>query len=329
MSYEARYYQKEVANKVKCLLCPHNCLIGNHKAGICLARQNEEGVLYALTYGELTSYAVDPVEKKPLYNFYPGTKVFSIGSWGCNLKCTFCQNWQTSQQKSVTEHYEKEEIITLAKESNSIGIAYTYNEPLIGYEFVFDVCCLAHENNLKNVLVTNGFINEEPLTEILPYIDAMNIDLKAFSNEFYVKVCAGQLAPVLKTIKQAKAAGIHVELTTLIIPGLNDEKDIESIVEWVSEISVDIPLHFSRYFPQYKMSIEQTELKVLQRAYEIGKRKLKYVYMGNVPAQVGGSDTYCPKCGEKIIKRDFIDIDSSKISDGKCIYCNQKIAGCF
>src|ERR1035437_2519197 len=209
--HEAKFYKKEPVNKTRCVLCPHRCVISNHKAGICMVRTNEDGVLYAATYGELTSYAVDPVEKKPLYNFYPGTELFSIGSWGCNFRCTFCQNWQISQQKVATEHFEKEDIIRITKENNSIGIAYTYNEPLIWYEFVYDTCVIARESGLKNVIVTNGYISEEPLKELLPYVDAMNIDLKSFSEAFYREVCAGQLDPVLRSIKQAYDAGVHVE----------------------------------------------------------------------------------------------------------------------
>ena len=329
MKHEAKFYKKEPINKTRCVLCPHRCFISNHHTGLCLARQNEEGVLYAASYGELTSYAVDPVEKKPLYNFYPGTELFSIGSWGCNFKCTFCQNWQISQQKAATEHFESEDIIRITKENNSIGIAYTYNEPLIGYEFVYDTCRLARENKLKNVIVTNGYISEEPLKELLPFVDAINIDLKSFSGAFYREVCAGQLDPVLRAIKQSYDAGIHVELTTLVIPGLNDNEDINRIVDWVAALSPDIPLHFSRYFPKYKMNLEPTDLEALNAAYEIGKKKLKYVYMGNVSSELGGNDTYCPKCGKEVIKRDFLSIDASGIFDGKCKYCNQKIAGCF
>lgn len=329
MKHEAKFYKKEPINKTRCVLCPHRCLISNHHTGLCLARQNEEGVLYAASYGELTSYTVDPVEKKPLYNFYPGKELFSIGSWGCNFKCTFCQNWQISQQKVVTEHFESEDIIRITKENNSIGVAYTYNEPLIWYEFVYDTCRLARESKLKNVIVTNGYISEEPLKELLPFVDAINIDLKSFSEAFYREVCAGQLDPVLRTIKQSYDAGVHVELTTLVIPGLNDNEDINRIVDWVAALSPDIPLHFSRYFPKYKMNLEPTDLEALNAVYEIGKKKLKYVYMGNVSSELGGNDTYCPKCGKEVIKRDFLSIDASGIFDGKCKHCNQKIAGCF
>ena len=329
MRHEAKYYKKEPINKARCVLCPHRCLISNHKAGICMVRQNEDGVLYADSYAELTSYAVDPVEKKPLYNFYPGTELFSIGSWGCNFKCTFCQNWQISQQKVATEHFEPEDIIRIAKENESIGIAYTYNEPLIWYEYVYDTCVLARKSGLKNVIITNGYISEEPLKELLPFVDAMNIDLKSFSEAFYREVCAGQLDPVLRTIKQAHEAGVHVELATLVIPGLNDKEDINRIVDWVAELSPDIPLHFSRYFPQYKMNLEPTDLEVLHMAYETGRSKLKYVYLGNVSAEIGGSDTYCPKCGKEVIKRDFMSIDTSGLFDGKCKHCNTPVAGRF
>jgi pyruvate formate lyase activating enzyme len=329
MSHEAKFYKKDAVNKVRCLLCPHRCLISNHKTGICQARRNEDGVLYAETYGELTSYAMDPVEKKPLYHFLPGTELFSIGSYGCNFKCTFCQNWQISQHKVATEHFEKEDIVRITGENGASGIAYTYNEPFIWHEFVFDTAKLAREKSLKNVLVTNGYVSEEPLREILPLIDAMNIDLKSLSESFYREVCGGQLEPVLRTIKLAYEAGVHVELTTLVIPGLNDGEDIEKITDWVAGISTDIPLHFSRYFPHYKMNLAPTDLEVLHNAYETGRKKLKYVYLGNVATDQGGCDTICPGCGSAVIKRDFIAIDTSGLFDGRCKKCNARIAGVF
>jgi pyruvate formate lyase activating enzyme len=327
---EAKFYKKEAVNKVRCVLCPHRCFLPNNRTGICLARKNIDGVLYTMNYGEVTSYAMDPIEKKPLYHFYPGSEIFSIGTWGCNFKCTFCQNWTISQQKVSAEHFDKEGIVEMAKAENSIGIAYTYNEPTIWYEFVYDTAKLAKENGLKNVLVTNGFISEEPLKEILPLIDAMNIDLKAGSESFYRELCAGQLPPVMRTIKIAFEAGCHIELTTLIIPTLNDRKEeLEEIVNWVASISEDIPLHFSRYFPQYKMDLDPTPIETLLNAYEIGKKKLKNVYLGNVASEVGGANTYCPKCKKELIHREFYDIKVTGLNKNTCKYCGEKIYGQF
>jgi pyruvate formate lyase activating enzyme len=326
---EARYYKREPVMKVRCVLCPHRCLLGNHKVGICKVRYNNDGVLYTRIYGELTSYAMDPMEKKPLYHFYPGTQIFSIGTWGCNFKCTFCQNWQISQQQVATEHFETEDIIEIAFQNKSTGVAYTYNEPFIWYEFVQDTAKLVREKGMKNVLVTNGFVSEEPLKEMLPLIDAMNVDLKASNENFYREVCGGQLAPVMRTIKMAHEAGVHVELTTLVIPTLNDKDDIEQMIDWVAEVSPDIPLHFSRYFPQYKMNIEPTEIETLLRAYELAKKKLKYVYIGNVPAETGGSDTYCPACGRTVIKREWLKVDMAGMENGNCKHCGAAIYGRF
>lgn len=327
---EARFYKKEAVNKLRCLLCPHRCFLPNNRTGICMARKNINGVLYTLNYGEVTSYGLDPIEKKPLYHFYPGSKIFSIGTWGCNLKCTFCQNWTISQQKVAAEYFEKESIVELALSDDSIGIAYTYNEPIIWYEFVYDTAKLAREKGLKNVMVTNGFIAEEPLNEILPLIDAMNIDLKSGSESFYREICSGQLPPVMRTIKQVYEAGVHIELTTLIIPTLNDRmEEIQEITDWVASISDEIPLHFSRYFPQYKMDLEPTPIETLLSAYEVASKKLKYVYLGNVSSETGGANTLCPKCKKDLIIRDWYNIKITGLNNGSCKNCGEKIAGRF
>ncbi|HNZ29688.1 MAG TPA: radical SAM protein, partial [Candidatus Goldiibacteriota bacterium] len=212
----------------------------------------------------------------------------------------------------------------------SAGIAYTYNEPSIWYEFVNDTAIYAREKGLKNVLVTNGYISEEPLKELLPKIDAMNIDLKAGSEMFYREVCGGQIEPVMRSIKMAHEAGVHVELTTLVIPTLNDRDDIDQIIEWVSSVSPEIPMHFSRYYPQYKMDIDPTSIETLQEVYQKAKQKLKHVYLGNVPRDAGGSDTFCGNCGEKLIERDVADIKILKLtSEGGCAKCGTRLKGVF
>ncbi len=280
---EALYYER-LNEKVKCLLCPQNCIIGEGRAGFCKVRKNKEGKLYSLIYGQTTSVALDPVEKKPLYHFHPGEFILSLGTKGCNLACDFCQNWSISQDANcVTESITPEEVIKKAKETKSFGIAYTYNEPFIWYEFVLDTAKLAHKEGLKNCLVTNGFINKRPLEEILPFIDAMNIDLKSMDDSFYKKYCKGRVEPVLEAIKLA-AKSTHVEITNLIIPGLNDSDDnFIELVDWIVEnLGKETPLHFSRYFPCYKVNIPPTPVETLERAYKIAKPKLKYVYLGNI-----------------------------------------------
>jgi pyruvate formate lyase activating enzyme len=329
LQIEAKFYKALPLSKVRCVLCPHRCTISNGKTGICRVRVNIDGVLYSEIYGELTSYVDDPVEKKPLFHFFPGRNIFSIGTWGCNFHCNFCQNWAISQRKVETEHFEKEDIINIALGNGSVGIAYTYNEPTIWYEFVYDTSVYAHQNGLKNVLVTNGFISEEPLREILPHIDAMNIDLKASSEAFYREVCGGQLEPVLRSIKIAHEQGVHVELTTLVIPTLNDMDDIEQMTDWVASVSPEIPIHLSRYYPQYKMTIEPTEIDTLKKAYDIAKKKLKYVYLGNVPAETGGADTVCPKCGRVLIKRKNYSAVITGLDKDKCAGCGEFIKGVF
>jgi pyruvate formate lyase activating enzyme len=281
---QALFYESLSDNKVKCLLCPHNCLILPEGVGFCRVRQNQKGKLYSLIYEQITSLALDPIEKKPLYHYRSGEYILSIGTRGCNLACLFCQNWSISQDRNApTKFISSEELIKQAKRDKSFGIAYTYNEPFIWYEFVLDTAILARKAGLKNVLVTNGYINSEPLNKILPYIDALNIDLKSIENEFYQKYCQGSLGSVLETIKRA-AKTCHIELTNLIIPGLNDKQEnFVGLVDWIYEnLSAEVPLHFSRYFPCYKMDLPPTPLTTLRKAEEIARKKLKYVYLGNV-----------------------------------------------
>jgi len=280
---EALFYDKD-GTKVHCWLCPHNCAIPDGGFGICGVRQNQKGKLYSLIYGEITALALDPIEKKPLYHFFPRSHILSVGTRGCNLACSFCQNWSISKTLTApTEKVESEFLIRRAQEVDSIGIAYTYNEPSIWYEFVFETAQKAKEAGLKNVLVTNGYISKEPLEQLLPFIDAMNIDIKSIDEGFYRKVCGGSLAPVLETIKKS-CKHCHVELTNLIIPTLNDStQEFEKLVDWVYEnLGEGVPLHFSRYFPSYKLSLEPTPIATLRQAEAIAKKKLRYVYLGNV-----------------------------------------------
>ena len=281
---EALYYEKLDGRKVQCHLCPYNCVISDGGRGACGVRINRAGTLYTEVYNKTTGIALDPIEKKPLYHYHPGEEILSLGTKGCNLHCQFCQNWHISQEIGTpTQEITSEQVIEKAKSHRSFGIAYTYNEPFIWYEFVLETAKLARKNGLKNVLVTNGYVNMEPLEGILPYIDAMNVDLKSFDNDFYSKVCKGSLKPVLDVIKRSSRS-CHIELTNLIIPTLNDsEEAIRKMVDWIYEnLGADVPLHFSRYFPCYQMSLPPTPVDTLKRAERIAKAKLKYVYLGNV-----------------------------------------------
>ncbi|MDD5680390.1 MAG: AmmeMemoRadiSam system radical SAM enzyme [Candidatus Omnitrophica bacterium] len=281
---EALYY-KEESGKIRCLLCPNDCLIPGGKRGLCGVRVNKDNKLYTEIYNRVTSVALDPVEKKPLYHYHRGEYILSLGTKGCNFACPWCQNWTISQDHDTpTEEITKEKAVEKAKKLGSFGIAYTYNEPFIWFEFVLECAKFARENGLENVLVTNGYVNKAPLEEILPYIDAMNIDIKSIDETFYKKYCLGKLKPVLENTKRAAEKGVHVEITNLIIPTLNDSKEaIETFVDWIfRSLGPETPLHFSRYFPCYKMSLPPTPLSTLEMAKEIADKKLKYVYLGNV-----------------------------------------------
>ena len=315
---ECMYYEKTKDNKIKCHLCPHSCTISEGNTGICNVRKNVEGKLMSLNYGKHTSYAYDPIEKKPLYHFYPGRDILSIGSFGCNLKCDFCQNWDIAHEESLTMEIEDKDILLLGKSKDSIGIAYTYNEPTISYEYLYHMSKLAKKHGLKNVLVTNGYINEEPLKELLPYIDAMNIDLKSMRDDFYKNICKGTLEPVLNTIRLATKF-THVEITNLIVQGENSsEEEIRDLSQWIANIDKGIPLHLSKYFPSYKMKLPETSYEVLLRSKEIADEYLDYVYVGNVWGI--DNNTYCPNCHNSLIHRhnggEIIGIRGKKCS--KC-----------
>lgn len=280
--FEAMYYSKIKHNYIICKLCPHLCKIEPGGIGICRVRKNIDGRLYSLNYGRITSYAYDRIEKKPLYNFHPGSNIFSIGSYGCNLRCEFCQNWRIAHENPPTREIPDRDVIKLAKSNKSIGIAYTYNEPTIWYEYVYDLSRKAKDEGLANVWVTNGYINPKPLEEILPYIDAMNIDLKSISDEFYQDICLGSFNPVLTTIKKA-AENLHIEITCLLIDGLNTNiEKIAKLAKTIGQINKDIPLHLSRYFPAYKMDRPATKIQTIIEAVDEARKHLNYVYMGNV-----------------------------------------------
>lgn len=323
----ASYYQKTDDGRVQCLLCPHQCQIAEGKSGICSARVNRDNELISENYGKISSLGVDPIEKKPLYHFYPASRILSLGTFGCNLSCPFCQNWRISQNKPDLQEFTPEEIINVAQRRNSRGLAYTYSEPLIWYEFVYDTGKLAHENDMYNVLVTNGYINKEPLKALLPYIDAANIDLKSFNNEFYRNLCGGTLQPVLDNIEIMNEK-IHVELTTLIIPGENDSlEELKKLFSWVAELNHEIPLHISRYFPNYKFDRPAASGQKMEEIYQLAAGYLDYVYLGNMRTDEGAT-TFCPECGENLIVRSGYHTDRHMDGD-KCPVCGYQVAGVF
>ncbi|MBU2598197.1 MAG: AmmeMemoRadiSam system radical SAM enzyme [Actinobacteria bacterium] len=332
---EAMLYEKVGNKKVQCNLCAHRCKINEGKKGICLVRENRDGILYTLVYGRTISQAIDPIEKKPLFNFYPGTTAYSIATVGCNFKCQFCQNWEISQMVRdkhliMGNEASPESIVENAKRYGSKSIAYTYTEPTIFFEYAYDTAKLAHEADIKNVFVTNGYMTEEALKEINPYLDAANVDLKSFSDDFYRKLCGARLQPVLDTLKLMKKLGIWVEVTTLIIPSLNDSPDeLRKIAKFiVNELGDDTPWHISRFYPSYNLKDKPpTPIDTIHKAREIGLNEgLKYVYEGNVPDSKGES-TYCPNCKNLVIKRWGYQITKKDIKDGICQHCGFKIDG--
>ncbi len=335
---EALYYiqdYKHEKNLVQCVLCPRKCVIQDGTIGYCNVRQNVNGKLFSLVYGKAAALQVDPIEKKPLFHFLPGTKVFSLGTVGCNLRCKFCQNFHTSQTKPG-EYREIEipprEIVELAAEHGCNSIATTYNDPIIFYEYVLDIFKEARNKGIKTVMVSNGFICEEPLREIMNYMDAINVDLKGFSNKFYGSVTSAWLSPILDTLKILHNSKVWFEVTNLIIPTLNDsDEEIMKMCRWILEnIGDEHPLHFTGFHPDYQMkNLPSTSRETLLRAYKIAKDiGLKYVYVGNVMSG-NAENTYCHKCNVLLIERHGYSIEKMNIVDGKCMFCKERIHGVF
>ncbi len=323
---EARYYDQRDDTRVRCRLCPHDCLLKEGAQGICRVRQNLNGVLYTFNYGQAASYALDPTEKKPLYHYYPGSYLFSLGALGCNLECAYCQNWQIAQREAPTIDLAPADVVSLALRSRRqqpacIGIAYTYSEPSAWFEFGLDTAKLAREAGLRNVMVTNGYLNPDPLRELLGFMDAFNVDVKSMDPRFYRRICHGKLDPVLRFAEAVYAAGKHLEVTNLVVPSLNDSDDlIGRLVDWLAGVSPTIPLHFSRYFPDYKLDLPPTPLATLERVREIGLRKLHYVYLGNAWGKPW-NNTYCHTCGEPLILRNSLGARMVGVIDHHCARC--------
>ena len=316
---EALYYKHHGDDRIICELCPHMCSISLDELGKCRVRKYEEGKLITLNYGKIASYGKDPIEKKPLYHFYPGESIFSIGSFGCNFTCDFCQNYSISQEHPSVIDTPASNIADIAlNEKNNIGVAYTYNEPTIWYEFMYDIAKLVHKAGKKNVIVTNGFINPRPLDAMLPIVDAMNIDLKSMNPDFYKSYCGGRLDPVLETIQRASKK-THVELTTLLIEGLNTKVDeIEKLAQWIASIDENIPLHLSRYFPNYKRQDPATDVNLILELSTVAKKYLNHVYIGNLWEV--DRNTYCPNCNAILIDRSTL-VKKKLTEEGKCLSC--------
>jgi pyruvate formate lyase activating enzyme len=318
---EARYYEKLADNHVQCRLCPLECHIAPSKQGICAIRTNEYGTLYATEYGRTVALNIDPIEKKPLYHFKPGSAILSVGPNGCNLSCVFCQNWTISQAKAGVRYVSPVNLVRLSLANKSVGAAFTYTEPLIWYEYLLDSARLLHDSGLAAVLVSNAYINAAPARELFPFINAINFDLKSIRPEFYRTSCKGKLDDVKRTIEIALELDVHLELTNLLITGLNDsDEDIVDLISYVASLDSKIPLHFSRYFPHYKLDSPPTPEERLEFAYRAAKEKLNYVYVGNISG-IGSSDTCCLQCGNTLIKRDGYLVDIIGMEGGKCSKC--------
>lgn len=339
---EALLYEKLDEQRVRCDLCAHRCVIAAGRKGVCKVRENQDGVLYTLVYGIPLSQAVDPVEKKPLFHFYPGSTAFSIATAGCNLRCDFCQNADISQMprdqgRILGRQASPEEVVRAAERYGSRSIAYTYTEPTIFFEYSYDIARLARQVDIASVYVTNGYMTREMLELFQglsnghePWLDAANVDLKAFRDETYKRVCGARLQPVLDSLKTMVELGVWVEVTTLVVPEMNDsEGELGDIARFIAaELGVETPWHVSRFHPDYKMrDREWTPVAALHRAYELGREAgLRYVYVGNMPG-AHLEDTLCPGCGRPVIERRGFQVSQRHIREGKCAHCGTVIDG--
>jgi pyruvate formate lyase activating enzyme len=332
MLREALFWEKLEGQRGQCHLCAHECRIPVAEFGICGVRQNVRGVLYTLAYGQVVAANVDPIEKKPLYHFLPGSLSFSVATTGCNFKCGFCQNWHISQAPINGDDTPRrtlmpEQIVAAAKKNNCRSISYTYTEPTIFFEYAFDTARLAREEGLYNVFVTNGYMTRQALETIRPYLDAANVDLKSFRDSSYRTLCKARLQPVLATIAAMKELGIWLEVTTLVVPGENDsDEELGQIARFLAGVDPDIPWHISQFHPDYRFQGHQvTPLGTLKRAKELGKEAgLRYVYLGNVRE---GTDTHCPQCREVVVERGYMGLNRLPLQAGCCPACGTRIRG--
>jgi pyruvate formate lyase activating enzyme len=329
---EGLYYH--ITDKgVQCEICPHECNLSDGQYGLCHSRVNKGNVLYSEAYAQPCALHVDPVEKKPLLHFHPGCRCLSVASTGCNFSCLNCQNWDISQAKPAdieNVYLPPDKLIATCKRTHCPAIAYTYTEPITFYEYTYDCAQLAHENDIQNIIVSAGYINEEPLKRLCGVIDAANIDLKSFSDELYKKINRGRLQPVLNTLKILKDAGVWLEITNLLIPTVNDDADmIHQMCHWLVENGFEnTPLHFSRFFPMYKMSnVPVTPLDTLLEAHDIAEQEgIRFIYTGNV-SEIEGENTFCPSCHKLLVRRDGYRVLENHIKNGRCCYCKTTISG--
>lgn len=329
----ANYQQQLPENVVLCGLCPHNCILHEGKHGICRTRVNSHGVLYTIAYGNPCSINIDPIEKKPLFHFFPGSEIYSLATAGCNFRCLNCQNYQISQSSpSVIREFNLSpvDVVKQTLAHNVKFIAFTYTEPTVFYEYVYDTARFAHENGLGTVMISNGYINPKPLLDLCPHIDAFNIDLKCFDEQSHQKLTGGKLAPVLETLKTIKKNGIWLEITNLLIPGFSDDEGmIEKMCNWLVDNGFeDTPLHFSRFFPTYKLpQLSPTSENSMIKAKEIAERMgLRYVYIGN-DSLLNAENTYCPHCKKMLIERKGFVVVRNLVRNGCCPSCGERIAG--
>jgi len=330
---EARYYTKLDGNRVQCQLCFRRCTITEGQRGECGVRENQEGTLYSLVYGQPCGIQIDPVEKEPLFHVLPGTRTLCLGTAGCNFKCIFCHNWHMSvmtPEETDNTPLSPEEAVNKAIELGCSSMSFTYNEPTVFYEYMYDVAKLAQERGLLTYFHTNGALNSEPLRELLKHMDAVCVDLKGFTDEFYKETSNSELEPVLCTLRTIKEEGVHLEIVNLVIPTLNDNpEDIERMCHWIRDnLGQDVPLHFSRFFPTYKLlRLPPTPIETLETARQIAlDAGLHYVCIGNVPGHVANS-TFCPQCGQILIERVHFSVISNQIREGRCPFCGHQIPG--
>ncbi len=329
--HEALYYETKNGLAV-CRLCPKNCRIAPGKAGYCRTRRNREGRLYAVNYGRVTAVHLDPVEKKPLFHFYPGHRVLSFGSFGCNLACAFCQNWAISQEEAPSDLLPPEELVAAAvaareRDPGCVGVAFTYNEPGLWFEYILDAAPLLRRAGFRVVMVTNGFLAAEPLADLLGVVDAFNVDVKAFAEDFYTRVCRGLLRPVLETVEAIRRAGRHLEVTHLVVTGENDDEgQFAELVEWLAGLGPEIPLHLSRYHPAYRLTNPATPFATLERFRGLARRRLHHVYVGNT-WRPGDDDTACAACGAPLIVRRGFYVEEVRLARGRCSRCGTPVHG--
>ena len=332
-AHPAMFYEKLPDNWVKCTLCPRECEVQDGERGDCEVRENRGGEYYTLVWNSPCTAVPDPIEKKPLFHFLPGTLAFSIATAGCNIACKFCQNWNISQMRpEEVETFEApaDRIVAAAKRNNCASIAYTYSEPTIFYEYMHSCAAAGKEAGVRSVEISNGYIAEKPLAKLMEVVDAIKVDLKSFTGKFYRQTCDGELRPVLETIQRVHKKGVHLEIVVLLIPTLNDSKrELENMTRWISgEVGPDVPVHFTRFYPIYKMkNLPRTPVSSLERAYEVGKKAgLHFVYLGNVRGH-DWENTFCPHCGATLIERRGYTVLSNIIKDGKCPKCGTAIPG--